>query len=362
MVSAEGVATNPALVEKVQNWDPPRTQKQVRAFLGLSGYYRNYIPRYADVADPLVRLTEARAVFKWTPQCQEAFETLKEKLTHAPILAYPTVEGDFVLDTDASVAAAGAVLSQIQEGQEKVIGYGSKAFSAEEKNYCVTRRELLAIVWAMENYRYYLYGKKFTVRTDHASLKWMLRVKEPKDQLARWIQRLSVFDFIIEHRPGKKHGNANALSRKCFRGVVCFHPAEQEATDAPGTRTSAQELREDDGSEGGNLSQPSTDGSSESGIPSAFKGSLGLSKHCDGTGCFVGAIDGDETGADPADAEGSHGSPGGLTVGMSRQEVIEKQEEDPALAFVRSRKLAGLEKPTKEETSAAGEDTKWWCA
>ena len=143
-------------------------------------------------------------------------ETLKKHLTTAPILAYPDKEGTFILDTDASDVAMGAVLSQEQNGEERVIAYGSKVFSPSERNYCVTRRELLAIIHFVEHFRYYLYGKDFIIRTDHAPLRWLFGVKEPRDQLARWIQRIQVYLlFTIEHRPGKRHGNADALSR-CF--------------------------------------------------------------------------------------------------------------------------------------------------
>ena len=112
----------------------------------------------------------AKSPFVWTPVCQEAFERLKTYLTTAPILAHPTAQDTFILDTDASNLAIGAVLSQRQGDQEKVIAYGSKALSKEERNYCVTRRELLAIVHFVEAYRYYLYGKPFVIRTDHSSL------------------------------------------------------------------------------------------------------------------------------------------------------------------------------------------------
>ena len=320
VVTSEGVMTSPALVEKVRDWETPRNQKEVRAFLGLSGYYRNYIPQYSDVAEPLVRLTEKKAVFQWRKEHQTALETLTEKLVNAPILAYPQQQGTFFLDCDASNVAIGAVLSQEQDGMEKVIAYGSKALSAAERNYCVTRRELLAVVHFCEAYRYYLYGKKFVVRTDHSSLRWLLGTKEPKDQLARWIQRLSVYDFDIEHRPGRKHGNADALSR-CFRGGECYHPVEEGVTMAPGERVSAQELREN----------------SQAGIA---------------------AITQDR------DDEDSPGEPTAsmetLMVGLTLEELQERQEQDEAIWDIRNKKLAGESKPAKEEISALGVDAKWW--
>ena len=223
----------------------PANQKDVRAFLGLTGYYRKYVPDYGDVAEPLVRLTDAKAPFVWTTECQRAFKELKDRLVSAPILAFPTTTDTFVLDTDASNLAIGAVLSQQQDGVERVIAYGSRALTKEERNYCVTRRELLAVVHFVEAYKYYLYGKPFLLRTDHSSLRWMLHQKDPKDQLARWIQKLSPYQFTIEHRAGKKHGNADAMSRKCFRGGNCYHPEPAAQVPEGATSTSEEWRREE---------------------------------------------------------------------------------------------------------------------
>ena len=131
----------------------------------------------------------------------------------APILGYPRSEDLFILDTDASGCSIGGVLSQIQDGKEVVIAYGSRKLSKTEINYCVTRRELLAIVWFCEHYRHYLLGKRFKLRTDHGSLRWLFSFKDLEGQLARWIERLGSFDFEIEHRPGRLHSNSDALSR-----------------------------------------------------------------------------------------------------------------------------------------------------
>ena len=102
---------------------------------------------------------------------------------------------------------------QKQEGQEIVIAYGSKTLSTAERNYCVTRRELLALVYFVDNYRHYLIGRKFLIRTDHGALKWLMEFKDPEGQIARWIQRMSIYQFNIIHRPGSQHGNSDALSR-----------------------------------------------------------------------------------------------------------------------------------------------------
>lgn len=130
-----------------------------------------------------------------------------------PVLTLPNQSDEFILDTDASDTAIGAELLQIQNGEEKVIAYGSMALTPEQRRYCTTRKELLAIVRFTRQYRYYLLGKPFTVRTDHNSLIWLLRFKDPHGQLARWIEELSQYNMILQYRKGKKHTNADALSR-----------------------------------------------------------------------------------------------------------------------------------------------------
>ena len=130
------------------------------------------------------------------------------------MLAFPDPTRSFILDTDASDVGVGAVLSQKGEHGEQVIGYFSRALSRPERNYCVTRRELLALVLGIKNFRTYLYGKKFLLRTDHAALTWLLNFREPEGQLARWLETLQDYDFNIQHRAGKLHGNADALSRR----------------------------------------------------------------------------------------------------------------------------------------------------
>ena len=142
-----------------------------------------------------------------------AFVRLKEALTTPPVLAMPTDTGRFVLDTDASDESIGAVLSQIQDGEEKVIAYASRKLDKREKNYCVTRKELLAVVHFLKYFRQYLLGAVFTIRTDHAPLTWLRKTPDPIGQQARWLEIMEEFDFNIEHRPGKGHGNADAVSR-----------------------------------------------------------------------------------------------------------------------------------------------------
>ncbi|KAF8782265.1 Retrovirus-related Pol polyprotein like [Argiope bruennichi] len=175
---------------------------------------RRFVKGFSSIARPLHRLTENKQKFLWTDECEEAFNSLKAALTSSPILVYPDPEKQFILDTDASHESVGAVLSQEINGQEHVIAYWSKCLSKPERNYCVTRKELLAIVKAVENFHSYLYGRKFLLRTDHASLTWLLNFKNTEGQIARWIQKLEEYDFEIKHRKGSLHGNADALSRR----------------------------------------------------------------------------------------------------------------------------------------------------
>ena len=214
VVSREGISTDPSKVKAIQDWPIPLDLTGVRSFLGTCSYYRRFIKGYANIAKPLHQLAEKNRKFFWSPECQEAFDQLKLELSQSPILGYPCEKGMYILDTDASGYGIGAVLSQIQSEEERVITYHSRSLTKAERNYCVTRRELLAVVDAIKHCHHYLYGREFIVRTDHASLNWLMRFKNPEGQIARWIQILGTYNFKIEHRMGRKHGNADGLSRK----------------------------------------------------------------------------------------------------------------------------------------------------
>ena len=214
IVSKEGVAADPDKTKQVANWPTPSSKREVQQFLGLANYYRRFVKDYATIAKPLHHLTEKDCEFVWTEECQAAFDKLRNSLVTSPILAFPDLSKPFILDTDASDTGIGAVLSQKHnDGTERVIAYASRVLSKPERRYCVTRRELLAVVFFTKHFRPYLFGQKFILRTDHGSLTWLRNFKEPEGQTARWIERLQEYDFTIVHRPGKKHGNADALSR-----------------------------------------------------------------------------------------------------------------------------------------------------
>ncbi|GBM68435.1 Retrovirus-related Pol polyprotein from transposon 297 [Araneus ventricosus] len=202
------------IIKAVVDWPRPETIHDLRNFLGLCTYYRRFVKNFSAIARPLHKLTEAKSNFNWTEECEKSFNSLKKALTSSPILTYPRIDKDFILDMDDSNEGIGAVLSQNIGNKERVIAYFSKSLGKPERNYCVTRKELLAIVKSIEHFHHYLYGQKFFLRTEHASLRWLLNFKEPESQIARWIQRLQEYDFEIQHRKGTPHGNADALSRR----------------------------------------------------------------------------------------------------------------------------------------------------
>jgi len=216
-IGKEGIKTDENKVEKIKNLEIPKFESELVSFLGFCGYYRKFIKNYADIVAPLESICckgTKRSPIKWTKEASEAFEHLKLLLTSSPILAFPSRKGRFILDTDASSIATGAVLSQIQEGQEKVIAYASNKLSKSEQQYCTTRKELLAVHRYIFQFKHYLWGNTFIVRTDHKSLKWFMSWKNPNtSQYSRWRNDLEEFDFIIEHRAGKHHINADFMSR-----------------------------------------------------------------------------------------------------------------------------------------------------
>ncbi|GFY16361.1 retrovirus-related Pol polyprotein from transposon 412 [Trichonephila clavipes] len=256
IISAEGVRTDPEKVSAVKNWKRPENLRELRSFLGLCTYYRKFVKGFSNIARPLHRLTESKQKFQWTKECEDSFLQLKEALTSSPILIYPQPDKPFILDTDASNESVGAVLSQEIDGQERVVAYWSKCLSKPERNYCVTRKELLAIVKAIEHFHHYLYGQKFLLRTDHASLTWLMNFRNTEGQVARWIQRLNEYYFDIRHRKGSSHGNADALSRRpcpencrhCSRVETKYDYAIRQITTSTATPPdpwSDEKVRED---------------------------------------------------------------------------------------------------------------------
>ena len=217
LITPQGLKPNPNQVKAVIEFPVPESVTNVRQFLGLTSYYRRFVAQFAKVAAPLHALTRKNAVFKWSDECQGAFEALKTAITQSPVLAYPNFNVDFVLETDASVKGLGAVLSQYQSNSVlHPVAFASRSLSPVEGNYGVTDLETLAVVWAMQHFRAYLYGHKVTVITDHSAVKTVLGAPNSNGKHARWWLKVfssGVKDVQIVYRRGRDNDRADALLR-----------------------------------------------------------------------------------------------------------------------------------------------------
>ena len=228
IVSAAEIGADPAKCQQVRDWPVPRDLHEVRSFVGLCSYYRRHIQGFTELAAPLYELATKGTNFEWTDRRHEAFGQLKNALISAPILGFPREDGLWYLDTDASDVGTGAVLSQVQDEEERVIAYVSKSLEGSEQRYCTARKELLAVVRALKHFKCYLCRQKITVRTDNSAVSWLHRSKDPVGQPARWIEVIDTYDITFQHRPGRNHGNADALSRYPCRqcGGDCETPVK----------------------------------------------------------------------------------------------------------------------------------------
>jgi RNase H-like domain found in reverse transcriptase/Integrase zinc binding domain len=192
---------------------PPSTKKEVQVFMGLVNFYRDFCPDLAQTSIPLYELTHKKNAFEWNDKHQEAFHKIKQLITNAPLLKIPSLRKPFVIATDASAVALGAVLSQDYNGKEHPISFASRVLTEAEMNYSVVEKELLAIVFAIKKFRCYVYGNRFTVFCDHNPLQFIATMKDPTKRIARWLMWLQDYDFQVVYRPGKQNTNADCLSR-----------------------------------------------------------------------------------------------------------------------------------------------------
>ncbi|GBM62092.1 Retrovirus-related Pol polyprotein from transposon 297, partial [Araneus ventricosus] len=206
-----------AKIQSIQAFPTPKTKTQVRAFLGLVGYYSRYIPLYSVIAAPLTDTLKGKAKrgdIDWTEACEEAFQELKGKLIDKPVLYSPNFNREFIVQTDSSDMGMGVVLSQLNEDKEEhPILYLSKKFSNVERKYCTTEKECASIIFAIKRLHYYLDGQNFTIMADHNPLVWLKSNASSNPRLMRWALALQPYNFKIIHRPGKNHQNADSLSR-----------------------------------------------------------------------------------------------------------------------------------------------------
>ena len=218
IISAEEMRTEPKKIQAIQDWPISVYLTDVRGFIGLCSYYWKFIARFSDLIKPLSALTMKTSDKTWREIHTESVDALKQALTSAQLLAFPKHGCVYILDTDASTWAIGAVLSQLQpnkkdEMEERPKAYGSQLLLPRELNYCTRRRELLAIYEWVPHYSHYLTGQRFIVRTDHDSLKGFNNLAKLPGQFARWIDYLNAYSFEIKIRAATEHANADFLSR-----------------------------------------------------------------------------------------------------------------------------------------------------
>ena len=241
IVSEKGIECDPAKLEAVRSLGRPATKGTLRTFLGCCQYFHKHIKDLSITAAPLYKMTStARHKSKdlqWTPETIAAFENLRERLVSPPVLSYPDLTGGrYIIDCDASSRGIGATLSQIQNGEERLLSYFSHALSPSEVNYCTTRIELLSILKALRQFHVYVaHAPKILIRTDHNSLEYIHNFKVISDpQLCRWLEEIEQYDYEIQYRPGKLHAPADFLSRLPARPCAedCRHCNRMEIRQA----------------------------------------------------------------------------------------------------------------------------------
>ncbi|XP_078234983.1 uncharacterized protein LOC144583976 [Pogona vitticeps] len=206
-----------AKIEAVRDWPRPNTKKKVKSFLGLVGYYRKFIPRFSEMANPLTDLTRKKTDDRipWTSDCEEAFRRLKEALIHYPVLRAPDFDREFIIYTDASNSGVGAVLCQEDEnGDQHPVSYLSRKLQKGERHLATVEKECLAIVYAIQKAKPYIWGRHFVLCTDHSPLQWLKTMKTHNSKLMRWALNLQDFDFEVKVVRGSMNCVADALSRR----------------------------------------------------------------------------------------------------------------------------------------------------
>ena len=209
-----GIEVDPAKTEALRTWEPPKTVKGVRGFLGFVNYYRQFIPRFSDIATPLTALTKKDCTFRWDQACQEAFDQLRTSMISAPILVNWDPEHPTQIETDASGYALGGALIQQIDNLWFPVAFCSRKLLPAEANYPIHDKEMLAIVFAIKTWRNELAGVPFVVISDHKNLAFFKNVRQLNERQMRWRYDLSEYEFEIVHRAGKDIWAADALSRR----------------------------------------------------------------------------------------------------------------------------------------------------
>ncbi|GFW54671.1 transposon Tf2-9 polyprotein [Trichonephila clavipes] len=215
-ITQKGIEVDPEKVASILDIPPPKNVKELQSFLQTCSWFRRYIQDFAKISRPLSYLTKKKVKWQWGFDQQNAFQTLKNSLTTPPVLKQADGTKPYIIRTDASNYALGAVLLQREGSDEHPIEYASRLLTPAERNYSTTEREALAVVWALKKFRGYIEGTEITVASDHQPLKWLLNLKSPTGRLARWALEIQSFNLKVQYIPGK----ANVVADMLFRPVT----------------------------------------------------------------------------------------------------------------------------------------------
>lgn len=215
VLSEDGLSIDSEKLEPILSYPAPKTVREVRCLIGMIGFFKQFIPNYSEILSPITDLLKKNSKLVWNKEADLALGKLKSILTTSPVLANPMFGTQFIIESDASAHAVGAVLMQVQEGQKKPIAFYSKKLSATQQKYSATERECLGVILAIERFRHYVEGTVFKVITDAQSLKWLnqVSVEGNSARLVRWAMKLQQYDFELEYRKGGLNMVADALSR-----------------------------------------------------------------------------------------------------------------------------------------------------
>jgi hypothetical protein len=215
IIDQHGLRADPAKTKVISEYPVPENEKELRRFLGMANYYRKFIKNYAILASPLYDLTRKGCFWRWEKVHNDAFQELKRLLYSTDVLCNPDFSAPYVLYTDASDNGMGAVLCQFQRGEERPIAFASQHFSPREKKYSTIEKEAAAVIWALKKFHVYLWGARFSVKSDHAPLKWLYNRRDATGRLGRWQACLLEYTGLegIDHVKGQDSIVADALSR-----------------------------------------------------------------------------------------------------------------------------------------------------
>ena len=237
ILNATGIQPLPAKTHTIQHMRPPRTPKEVRAFLGLVGYYRKFIKGFAKIAKPLTLLTRQKVKFHWTPEHHATFLHLKEAIVQAPILHYPNPNKKYIVYIDASDDTCRAQLSQEHNGTEFPVAFLSHTFMETQWKWSTTEQEAFGIYYTITKQNYYLQGADIIVRNDHKPLAHFLNGKNTNNKVNRWSLELATYNISFEWISGARNKAADCLSRLVRPTSTTINMLTASSSDGPAFHT-----------------------------------------------------------------------------------------------------------------------------